>query len=470
MARSPTWLAAALDYAPRWIEHQMRLAEQPGCAIAVALDGRLVHEQAFGVADLAAGTRLTPRHRFRVASHSKSFTAAGILRLREQGRLQLDDQAGRHLAGLHPEVASTTIGQLLSHSAGLVRDGADAGQWQDRRPFLNELELRADLAGGTTITPNTRFKYSNHGYGLLGLVVEAVSGEPYTDWIMREIVAASGLEHTRPDMPIAGKPPFARGHSGKWPLGRRVVIPGVNPTNALAAATGFVSTAGDLARFFGSLAPEATRSVLSADSRREMVRRLWRDAHGSVERWYGLGTIAGSLGEWEWFGHSGAFQGTTTRTLCVPAQGLTVSVLTNAADGPSQAWLDGLLHILQAHARHGAPDRHTAGWHGRFWSLWGALDFVPMGGKVLVANPGLPNPMQDASQIVPGRRAKDGSDHGTVTLASGFANHGESARLLRDTRGRVREAWIGGTRLIGETRAARELATRYGDAATPTTR
>src|SRR3546814_6588421 len=77
------WLKAALDYVPRWLEHQMRASEQPGCAIAVARRGKVVLERAFGVADLATGEPLTPRHRFRVASHSKTFTAAGILRSEE---------------------------------------------------------------------------------------------------------------------------------------------------------------------------------------------------------------------------------------------------------------------------------------------------------------------------------------------------------------------------------------------------
>src|SRR5215207_533353 len=73
------WLTAALDYVPRWLELQMRASEQPGCAIAVALDGKVIFEQALGYANLERGVRLTPRHRFRIASHSKSFTAAGIM-------------------------------------------------------------------------------------------------------------------------------------------------------------------------------------------------------------------------------------------------------------------------------------------------------------------------------------------------------------------------------------------------------
>ena len=196
------WLAAALDYVPRWIDYQMRLTEQPGCALAVTHRGKVVLDAAFGHADLARGLALTPRHRFRVASHSKSFTAAGILKLRERGKLRLDDAIGSHVGGLHRSVGVVTLAQLLSHGAGLLRDGADTGQWQDRRAFLDADEVRAELAAGTAIDPNTRFKYSNLGYGLLGLAIEAVTGERYVDWIAREVVAAAGLAETSPDVPL----------------------------------------------------------------------------------------------------------------------------------------------------------------------------------------------------------------------------------------------------------------------------
>jgi CubicO group peptidase (beta-lactamase class C family) len=121
------WLGAALDYIPRWLEHQMRLSEQPGCVVAVADRGRVVFEQAWGHADLARNVALTPRHRFRVASHSKSFTSAGIMKMRETRKLSLDDPAGRYVSGLHPAVGKATIAQLLSHSAGIIRDGVDSG-------------------------------------------------------------------------------------------------------------------------------------------------------------------------------------------------------------------------------------------------------------------------------------------------------------------------------------------------------
>jgi CubicO group peptidase (beta-lactamase class C family) len=451
------WLGAALDYIPRWLEFQMRQTELPGCVIAVAHRGRIVLEQAFGYADLGRGVALTPRHRFRVASHSKSFTSAGIMRLREQGKLRLDDTAGRFVRDLHPKVACTTVAQLLSHSAGLVRDGWDAGQWQDRRPFRSEQELRADLKQAPIIEGNTRFKYSNHGYGLAGLVIEAVTGAPYRDWIEREIVETVGLEETRSDAPLPSAVPVARGHSGKHPVGRRLTIPGDNPTNALAAATGFVSTAADLARFFNQLSPDAHRSVLSRASRREMIRRQWRDPYSSLERYYGLGIISGTLGDWDWFGHSGGFQGFITRTATLPAQDLTLSVLTNAADGLAHPWLDGAVHVLRCFAKHGAPPRKLADWSGRWWSLWGAFDLVPAGDKVFVTMPAFLNPFMDASEL-----AIAGRDRGCVALAGGFASHGEQARLVRARGGRATEFWLGGNKLLPEAAVVREMKARYG--------
>jgi CubicO group peptidase (beta-lactamase class C family) len=450
------WLAAALDYIPAWIDFQMRLTEQPGVSIAISHQGKPVLEQAFGHADAVAGVTLTPRHRFRVASHSKSFTAAGIMKLREQGKLQLDDPVGRHVKRLHPAVAQATIAQLLSHSAGLIRDGTDAGQWEDRRPFASARELKAALREAPILAANSRFKYSNHGYGLAGLVIEAVTGEPYNDWIKRAIVAPAGLRETEPDMPIGPRLPMARGHSARLPLGRRVIIPGLNPTRALAAATGFVSTARDLTRFFAQLDPAAKRSVLSPASRREMIRRHWRDPHATLEGYYGLGIISGKTGDWEHFGHSGGFQGFITRTAVLPERGLTLSVLINAVDGPAHPWLDGIMHILQAFARHGAPAARTRDWRGRWWSLWGAIDLVPMGEKVLVAGPALANPFTDASELSLSAR-----DRGRIALANGYASHGESVRRLRDRTGEVAEVWLGGTRLLPERAIAEEIEARY---------
>jgi CubicO group peptidase (beta-lactamase class C family) len=450
------WLSAALDFIPRWLEFQIGYLAQTGCAVAIAERGRIVLDQAFGIADLATGERLTPRHRFRVASHSKSFTAAGILKLHEEGRLRIDDPVGKFVADLHPAVAAVSLAQLLSHSAGVVRDGVDAGYFMDRHPFLTAPELLSGLAAPPMLAPSLRFKYSNYGFGLLGLVIAAVTGEAYTSWIRHAIIAPAGLEETAPDIERPPRPPFARGHSGRVPLGRRVVIPGENASQAMAAATGFVSTARDLALFFSQLDPESETRLLSPLSRREMARRLWRDRESALEQYYGLGLMSGKPGAWEWFGHAGMFQGYISGTRMFPREGFTVSVLTNAVDSPAQLWLDGIAHILETVAEGGAAVEKTRGWSGRWWTLWGAMDLVPMGDAVRTANPALFKPFEDGTTI-----AVTGQDSGRLTHGSGFRGIGETVRLVRDSDGTPRELWFGGVQCLLEHALAREMTKRY---------
>ena len=173
------WISRACDYIGSWLEFQIRLSKLPGCIAVIMHRDQIAFERAYGSADLMVGEPLTPRHRFRIASHSKSFTAAGIMKLREGGRLRLDDPIGEYVKGLHPQIGEATVSQLLSHSAGIVRDGADAGYFVDRRPFPSVDQLMADLQDPPVIEANTRFKYSNHGFALLGLAIEAITGEPY---------------------------------------------------------------------------------------------------------------------------------------------------------------------------------------------------------------------------------------------------------------------------------------------------
>ncbi len=452
MNAPPPWLAAALAYVPQWIAYQMRVSEQPGCALAIAWQGTVVHESAYGHADLAAGVALTPRHRFRVASHSKSFTAAAIMKLREQGRVKLDDTAGQYVPGLHPQVATATVAQLLSHTAGIFRDGLDSAYWARRAPFSDAAAIRADLALPPVIEAGERLKYSNHGFALAGLVIEAITAEPYGSWVQREIVQPAGLRETTPDVPLPPRAKLANGHSGKALLGRRVTLPSDQTTDALAAATGFVSTAADLARWFAQLDPAAETSILTPASRREMTRPQWRDPHAALDRSYGLGIITGAVEGWEWFGHSGGFPGTITCSACVPAQGLTVSVLTNAADGWSHGWLEGVLHILRRMAEAGAPTETTAGWASRWWSLWGASDLVPAGDRVLVAAPGLPKPLLKVPEL-----EVTGPDEARIAQAGAFASYGEPVRRVRNKAGKITALRLAGMTLLPEATLVKEL-------------
>jgi CubicO group peptidase (beta-lactamase class C family) len=455
------WLRSALDYIADWLEFQVEGSEQPGCIIAVVHRGKVVAEHAFGQANLDTGEKLTARHRFRIASHSKAFTAAGLMKLRERRKLKLDDSVGQYVRGLHPQVAEATIAQVLSHTAGLTRDGADSGQFIDSRPYLNEKELLEELRSPAAIEPNTRFKYSNHGFGLSGLVIEAVTGEPYPVWITREIIEPAGLGETEPDMPVVDASgtkgtPFARGHSRKLPLGRRVVIPGDNSTHAIASAAGFVSTAADTARFFAQLAPNATRSVLSAASRREMTRKHWRIPQTIEEAYYGFGLVSGQTAGWDWFGHGGGFQGYISRTCVIPACEVSITVLTNSIDGWAAFWANGAMFILRAFKTRGAPKGRVRDWRGRWWTLWGAVDLVPMGDQVIAGNPHLINPFLDAAEI-----EITGRDKGRIVSATGYSSHGEPVRRSRNKAGAVTDIWLAGAHVKREKALAAEMERRY---------
>ena len=451
------WLGAALDYIPSWIDFQVRQLQQPGCLLAIVHDGKVVLEHATGVANLRTGEKLTPRHRFRIASHSKSFTAAGILKLREQRRLGLDDPVGKYVHGLHRSVAEVRLAQVLSHGAGITRDGDDAGWFVGRKPYPDKAKLMEILAKPLLIEPGTRLKYSNPGFALLGLVIESVTGEPYARWIEREIVAAAGLRHTSADAPMKRGTPFARGHTALMPLGRRLVLKGDEPLRAMASAGGFVSTAADTALFFNQLNPAARRSVLSRTSRREMTHRQWRNT-SAIESYYGYGLSSAPIaGGWNSFGHGGALLGYLSRTATIQEIGVTISLLSNSADAWSHVWVDGVANILRTIANNGAPTRRVRDWTGRWWSPWGAYDMVPAGDKVLLAGPGFVNPFFDHGVI-----EVTGRDTGKVTVSAGYGIFGETAERMRNKAGKVVEMRIGSGRSTSEARNAAALVRQFG--------
>lgn len=450
------WLQAALDYVPRWLAFQLQATERPGVALAVHHRQQQVLELALGYANEATRAPLTTRHQFRIASHSKSFTAAGILKLREAGRLRLDDPVGQHVAGLHPRLAAATLVQLLSHTAGATRDGPDGGQFQDRQPFLRQRALLQQLAAEPPLEANTRFKYSNHGFALLGLVIEAVTGEDYGAWMQREVIDAAGLQDTRPDAGPDTASTLAQGHSGRLLLGSRVVIPGNQPTHAIAPAGGFVSTASDVARFYAQLLPSSATSILSLASRREMLRRQATVPHSSLPAGYGLGVMHGSFQGWDWIGHTGGLQGFVSRSVAVPEQALSISLLCNSNDGFSWPWMDGILQILQAFCRHGAPSAATKAWSGRFWNLYGATDLVPMADRVFAIPPAMATPFTDATELT-----LQGKDRAWMSQANGYASYGEEARLVRNAGRDIKELWLGGSRSVPQAAAKREMLRRY---------
>lgn len=289
------------------------------------------------------------------------------------------------------------------------------------------------------------------------MIISRITNEPFTDWITKSILQPAGLLETTPDITLLpSDAKFANGHTARVLLGERLVIPADNPSNAMSSAAGFVSTPGDLTKFFAQLDPNAENSVLTASSRREMTRRHWKIPHISPDQYYGLGTASGTVGSWDWTGHGGAFQGVLSKTKMVSSHGITVSVIVNALDGTPDGWAEGILHILQAYEKYGPPSEQTKDWIGRYWSIWGTSELYPFGGnKVLVARPALMNPLVDATET-----EVDG-DEGVIVMAGGYGSHGEKAKLVRDGQGKVVEVQLGGAKNVLEETLVEEVKARY---------
>lgn len=395
-------LAEALTYADSYLAFRQRFDRIPGVQAAVWAGGEVRLNTAYGLADLEATTPLTTSHLFRIASHSKTVTATLILQLVQDGRLRLDDTAGSVLAELRgSSVADLTVRELLSHSAGLFRDSSDGDFWQLRRPFPDRaglLEMLADPRA-VALPANERFKYSNVGFGLLGLIVETVTGGSYADAVASRITGPLGISDFGPELDPVRAADLAAGYSSFAYADHRSRIEHVH-TEALAAATGFYSTAADLVRYFAAHCFGET-ALLTDASKRLMQQPQWR-VGPKPDRRYGLGLALTKVGDRELIGHGGGYPGHITSSVADPHTGMAVSVLTNAIDGPAESLTHAVVKLIDLAGASPRPTDTTADptrFAGRFASLWGVVDIVVLGGRLFRIHPAQADPTENVAEL-----------------------------------------------------------------------
>jgi CubicO group peptidase (beta-lactamase class C family) len=431
MAERPTDLPAdvvrqAVHYAGGYLEFQQRYRRVPGVQAAVLHRDELVLSAAWGHADLESGTALTTGHLFRIASHSKTFTATAILQLVAANRLRLDDPAGMHvtaLADAGSPLARVTVRELLSHAAGITRDSPDGDFWQLMRPFPDRDGLLAMLldSGAAVLPANERFKYSNIGYGLLGLIIEAVTGRSYAEHLQDAVIAPLGLTDLGPELDPGRGSDYATGYSSHAYAEHRVAIDHVD-TAALASATGFYATASDLVRYFAAHFTGDHR-LLSDEGKRLMRQALW-ETGGSKDRRYGLGLSISPVGDRRMVGHGGGYPGHITASLVDPDARLAVSVLTNAIDGPADPLARAVVRLIDlAVDGPGTGDEGLRRFTGRFAGLWGVTDVALLGGRLYLLDPTQPHTTEDRTPLEPA-----GDDTLRIAGGPGYGSYGESVR------------------------------------------
>lgn len=384
-------------YLDAWIDYRVWRSQTPGLQVAIRVKDELLHSAGYGVADLASGEPLKTSHLFRVASHSKLLSAVACMRLVQLGRLSLEDTVGK----LAPTYASTaaaeaTLGELLSHTAGLVRDGRQGSFWVLDEDFPNPGQLLARVTeSGKAADVAEMFRYSNFGFGIVGLILENVTGKSYAD-AMRDIICKPlGLDDTSPDWTSGLQDQMASAHG---PMrGEKYERSTLNQveTGALAAATGFVSTAEDISLAVSTLTPFVDGVLTDVACRRMLRPRGCAEEHGKRTE-YGLGVIIPEVGGRKVYGHTGGWPGMLSATFTDPTDGLTVSVLGNSVDTPALPVNRSIFELVSYAKRpleswQSTPDGvDLSTFEGRYESLWGTVDIVQLGDQLVEINAGAP--------------------------------------------------------------------------------
>ena len=332
--------------------------ELPSIVLGVSLHGVLVSTHAVGTRRL--GTEASPDADtvFRIASMTKSFTAAAVLLLRDRGLLRLDDAVVGFLPWFDDH--SVTVRQLLTMNAGFPTDDP----WGDRHeptPLAAFDELAASGIRRTHRT-GTGFEYANLGYALLGRIITAVTGRPYTDVVKQELLQPLGLAATRFDYRAIPQEQAAQGYaeSAAGLRGEPKVLPGAfSPMGGLHSSVrdlthwmgGFLSAYSDAA----SPHPLATASRLEQQQPHTFARLLLRTpaerAPSASSLAYGFGLIAeehSSLGRF--VQHSGGYPGFGSHMRWHPATGIAVVALSNRTYAPMTPLVEAVIYDLVAAA------------------------------------------------------------------------------------------------------------------------
>lgn len=289
----------------RLLAHRVAVEQKecrlPSVAAGLSRGGRLVWAEARGTVDgRAEGLPADPDTQYRIGSITKTFVAVGVMRLRDAGRVDLDDRFEDHVPGT--EFGRATIAQLLSHASGLQAE--TDGPWWERTPGADWAGLSAP-SPVQRLRPGRAYHYSNVGYGALGELLARAHGIPWHEVVARDLLAPLGMVRTttRP----SGK--AARGLA-VHPFAELLHAEPEHDGGAMAPAGQLWSTVEDLARWAVLLGGD-TGDVLSKDTLEEMLEPQvvsdlpglpWTSAHG-------LGWQVWNLDGRRYAGHGGSMPG-----------------------------------------------------------------------------------------------------------------------------------------------------------------
>lgn len=419
-----------------WLPLKIQYDRMPGLSVGIVYRGKLVYQKGFGYANVEKKIRTTPNTCYRIASISKTFTAVAIMQLVERGKLRLDDQVEQYVPWFCAkskkcDAKNITIRQLLSHTAGVFRDGITPHWVTD--VFPDAQALRQSVSRKTVVFENlTRFKYSNFGFALLGEVIKAASGVSYNTYVTKHIIQKLGMERTAVDLTKESLAWLAQGYSRNIPDTKREAFH--HPTtNAYAPATGILSNIPDLAKYLAALSTKEKNALrfLGRESKKEMMKEYWKMYDGG--RSYGLGFTVDTIENRKILGHGGGFSGFITRISLDAENDIGVITLSNSNESSAPLINDGIFKMIYAFAdkrgkfSEGKKLQKPEKYEGVYRSRWDDKVIVSVGNTLIAFEPQTNSPMTNETLLTENKKHMFVMDTNEV-----IDTPGELAKFLLD--------------------------------------
>ena len=323
---------SAFQRLSEFINRRLPTFNAPGIAIGIIDCECVLHTEIFELSNQEAGQSLYPGTLFQIGSISKSFSSIVLLRLQEQGLLEITDPVTKYLPwfDVQSKFKPITLRHLMSHAAGIIMgsDGTPAA-------FSEAWNLRYTRA---TATPGEFFHYSNSGYKVLGLVLETVLGRDISTILREQIFEPLGMSASLPDFRNENRHLLASGHSPYYD--DRPLPPGGKLAPAIwfesnTADGAICSNAEDMCRYLQMLLQRG-QGLLSPQSFEQLTQPVIATNDGLHGEHYGLGLFTMQLDGHRVIGHSGGMVGFTADMLADLDSGLGVVVLANGPAEPQK--------------------------------------------------------------------------------------------------------------------------------------
>ena len=305
----------------------------PGVAVAFVDAGRISYAHGFGVADVATGRLVTAEMLFRVGSVSKPIAAYTVIAEARARGISLDAPIGSIVHGLSPKLASVTLAQLLSHTAGIreIVTAVPVFDHPDERELVGQLRTWSDTL--LFADPGDVESYSNPGFVLAGAVIESVAGLPFSQLVARRVFAPLGMEDATYASSVAVTRPHSDGYSGPRNGEPRLVRPVLTDARHLPPTMVWAS-ARDLARFAIALENHGRidgRQALDS-SIVDLMMQPRATLPSAPRRWYGYGLFVTDESPVRRVSHGGRIDGYAAALDMAPSQGRAFVVLSNRLD------------------------------------------------------------------------------------------------------------------------------------------